>query len=262
MPTIDKTLILNAICPPLDQQLAEQMIDEFVSLERRYVLREWEPATLDGGQFAEASSRLLYHQDSGNLNRRKGVDECLTYIEDSQNRNTHHFSDRRAFLHICKIIRSIYKLRSDRGAVHIDPNYNANQLDSKLVLENTRWVFSEFLRLFWKADLSQVAQAIRQIVQYDIPVIGIYDGCPFVQRTDCSVEEEILILLHHAGENGLSRKEIGKSIPKDPSSITKALTKLVSPSHREIKQLQNANYRLTDPGIRRVLKDLADKLLV
>ena len=63
MPIIEKAAILNAICPPLDRQLAEQMIDEFVSMERRYVLREWEPATLDGGQCAEASSRLLYHQE-------------------------------------------------------------------------------------------------------------------------------------------------------------------------------------------------------
>jgi hypothetical protein len=46
MAITNKAAILAALCPPLDNRLAEQLIDEFISLERRYVLREWEPATL------------------------------------------------------------------------------------------------------------------------------------------------------------------------------------------------------------------------
>jgi hypothetical protein len=262
MPSIDKNTLLAAICPPLDQRLADQMVDEFVSLERRYVLRDWEPATLDGGQFAEASARLLYHQDSGTLNRRKGVNECLTYVEDPNNSNRHAFPERKAALHIDRVIRTIYKLRSDRGAVHIDPDYTANHLDSKLVLENCRWIISEFLRVFWTADRREVAAAIRQIIQYDVPVIGVYDGRPLVQRVDCSPEEEILILLHHAGEEGLSRTGIGRAVPRGAPTVTRALTALVSRRRREIVKLQNRNYRLTDIGIRRVLTELADKLVI
>ena len=262
MPLIDKTALLAAICPPLDQCLAEQMIDEFPSLERCYVLREWEPATLDGGQLAEASARLLYQQDSGILNRRKGVNDCLTYVEDPTNSNAHAFPGRKASLHVARVIRTIYKLRSDRGAVHIDPDYTANHLDSKLVLENCRWVISEFLRLFWTADRRQVAAAIRQIVQYEIPVIGLYDGRPLVQRVDCTAEEEVLILLHHSGEHGLSRTQIGKSVPRSAPTVTRALANLASPSRREIVRLQNGNYRLTDIGIRCLLTEMADKLVI
>lgn len=262
MPSIDKNTLLAPICPPLDQRLADQMIDEFISLERRYVLRDWEPATLDGGQFAEASARLLYHQDSGILNRRKGVNECLTYVEDPTNSNPHAFPERKAALHIDRVIRIIYKFRSDRGAVHIDPDYTANHLDSKLVLENCRWVISEFLRVFWTADRRQVAAAIRRIVQYDVPVIGVYDGCPLVQRVDCSAEEEVLILLHHAGEEGMSRTEIGRAVPRAAPIVTRALTALVSPGRRQIVKLQTGNFRLTDIGISRVLTELADKLVI
>lgn len=107
MPSFDKTAIVAAISPPLDMSLAEQMLDEFISLERRYVLREWEPATLDGGQFSEASARLVYHQDSGNLNPRKSVGECLSYIEDPNNSSPHNFPDRKAALHLVKVIRTV-----------------------------------------------------------------------------------------------------------------------------------------------------------
>lgn len=62
---MSKTHIVTQISPPLDQQLAELLIEEFTSLERRCFLGDWEPATLDGGQFAEIASRIIYHIDSG-----------------------------------------------------------------------------------------------------------------------------------------------------------------------------------------------------
>jgi hypothetical protein len=236
------------------------LLNEFESLEKRYVLCDWGPATLDGGQFAEAAARILYHQDSGNLKHTRTVNKCLEYIEDPTNNNNHYVTDLKSVLHLCRVIRVIYKFRSDRGAVHIDPDYTANHIDSKLVLESARWVLAEILRLFWTKDLAEVASAIRQLVQFEIPVIGEYEGKLIVQRTDCTTEEEILILLHHAGENGLSRKEIGLYVQKDKSGITNAIRKLCSNKYRELIQLSNGNYRLTDIGIRRVLVDLGDKL--
>ena len=262
MPHMDKDLLIASLCPPLDGQLCEQLFDEFLSLEKRYALREWEPATLDGGQFSEAAARLVYHRDSRNLNRRKGVNECLKYVEDSDGKNAHHFPERKAALHICRVIRTIYKFRSDRGAVHIDPVYTANHLDSKLVLENGRWVLSEILRVFWTADRAQVAATIRQIIQYDVPAIGVYDGRPIVQRSDCSVEEEILIVLHFAGEDGFDRTQIGKSVMKSSGAITNALKALSSARRREVLKLHNGHFRLTDVGIRRVLRELSEKLIL
>lgn len=105
-------------------------------------------------------------------------------------------------------------LELQEGQNRIEKRRPHNNGIDKLVLENCRWVISEFLRVFWTADRRQVAAAIRRIVQYDVPVIGVYDGCPLVQRVDCSAEEEVLILLHHAGEEGLIRTEIGRAVPR------------------------------------------------
>jgi hypothetical protein len=262
MPAVSRDTLLLSICPPLDRVLSDQLLNEFVSLERRYVLRDWEPATLDGGQFCEAASRVIYHQDSRALDQRRSVDRCLKYVEDPTGSNTHSYPDRKSSLHTAKVLRMVYKFRSDRGAVHIDPHYSANQLDSKLVIEGTRWILSELLRIFWTGDRGAVASAIREIIQYDIPAIGNYEGRLVVQRVDCSVEEEILILLHHAGENGLSRNELGRYVQYPPPRITEGLTELSSSRVRQILKLASGNYRLTDLGIQRVLKDLAEKLVL
>ncbi len=258
MALIDKHTLHQELSHRLDSVLADQMLSEYISQEKRYVLGDWEPATLDGGQFVEAAARIVYHRDSGNLNRTKKVDECLTYVEDTKNQNSHAFPERKSALHLCKVLRTIYKFRSDRGAIHIDPAYTANQLDSRLVIENSRWVLSEFLRIFWSGRRPEVARAIREILRYEIPAVARYGEQRLVQRTDCTAEEEILLLLHDAGEAGLTREDLGRSVRKTPGRVTQAVQKLVE--RREIIHLDSGSYRLTDLGALRVVQDLADKL--
>ncbi len=254
---VNKSKVISDLCPPLDGKLVELLVDEFVSQEKRYVLGDWEPAELDGGQFAEIASRIIYHVDSGNLNLRKGVDGCLKYIENDS--NSHCFPNRRSSLHLCRIIRAIYKFRSQRGAVHIDPDYMANELDSTLIIENVRWVMSEILRIFWNGDRTEVSRIIKEILRYDLPAVFEIEDRRLLLRTDCSVEEEILILLYNSGEQGLSRKKLGEAIPKAASSVTNSLRKLCSARKREIAK-RGGGFIITPLGTKRIHEDLAEKL--
>jgi hypothetical protein len=259
---MDKQLLISSLSIRFDPVLTTQLLNEYNSLESRYILRDWEPATLDAGQFAEAASRIIYHQDSGSLNHTKSVDACLIYVEDPNNSNTHLFPERKSALHLVKVIRTIYKFRSDRGAIHINPRYSANQLDTSLVMSNTKWVLAEFLRVFLTSDLELVEQIIRDILEFDLPVIGDYDGQLIVQRTDCSTDEEILILLHYAGQNGFNRSEIGQFVQRSAAGITTSLKKLSSRQHRKIIKLKSGNYRLTDIGNQHVITKLSNKLRI
>jgi len=262
MGLVEKQFIVRNISPPVDGLLAVQMTDEFVSMERRFIQRDWEPTELDGGQFCEVLARILYHQDSGNLNQSKPFDDCLKYIEDRNNSNSHAILPRHNALHICRVLRAIYGFRSQRGAVHISPTYGPNQMDSKLMIESVRWCFNETLRIFWQGDKEAVAKSIREILQFDVPCIGKFDEVLLVQRTDLSAEEEVLVLLHYAGEQGFSRSELGRHSKFSPAAITTALQKLVSSRIREIVVLTTGKYRLTDLGSKRIRENLADKLLI
>src|SRR6185369_1882004 len=96
--------------------------------------------------------------------------------------------------------------------------------------------------------------------QFDAPCVGKFDDQILVQRTDLKEEEEILVLLHYAGDVGFSRTELGRHCLASPSIITSALGRLVSPSFRQITRLTSSNYRLTDLGQKRIREDLAQKL--
>lgn len=260
MALIEKAKLLSELSPPLDHLFATQLLDEFISLERRFIQRDWEPAELDGGQFCEIAARIYYHQDSGTLNRSKSFDECLKYVE-SEN-VPHAMSPRHDALHVSKVLRTAYKFRSQRGAVHISPNYAPNHMDSKIIIECVRWALNETLRIFWRGDREAVAKAIRELLQFDVPCIGVFDSVMVVQRTDLTPEEEILILLHYAGEQGFSRADLGKTAQCSAPSVTRSIQKLTAPNMRQAVQLPNGNYRLTDLGSKRIRESLAEKLLL
>jgi hypothetical protein len=259
---VDASALLHELSPPLDARLAEQLIREFIDAERRYALGDWEPATLDGGQFAEVAARIVYHVDSGNVNRTKDLNSCLTYVEDHANSNPHSFPERRPALHLSKTIRMIYKLRSQRGAIHIDPNYTANELDAMFVMSTARWVMSEILRVFWQGSTAVVATAIREIVRFEVPAILNIDGRPMVMRTDCTAEEEVLLILLNSGEQGMNRTNLGKSIPKSAPAISNSLKDLCSPSRRQVAIRRDGTYVLTPNGVKRVRNEMSDKLTI
>src|SRR5687767_11579354 len=99
----EKDALVRELGPPLDKQLVTQLVDEFISMERRYIQRDWEPAELDGGQFCEILARVLYHQDSGRLQLQKSLDDCLKYVEDDQQQ--HAYAPRRDMLHLARVLR-------------------------------------------------------------------------------------------------------------------------------------------------------------
>jgi hypothetical protein len=260
MGLIEKRAILVRISPPLDHLLATQLLDEFVSAERRFIQRDWEPTELDGGQFCEVLARILYHMDSGNLNQTKTLEDCLKYLENDQ--VSHALLPRHGALHLARVLKTVYKFRSQRGAVHISPTYTPNHMDSKFVVESVRWCMNETLRLFWQGDKEKAAKAIRELLQFDVPCVGVFQDVILVQRTDLNAEEEILVLLHYAGELGFSRTELGQYTMVSAPSITRAIQSLESAAKRQVVLLGSGKYRLTDLGARRIREELADKLLL
>jgi hypothetical protein len=261
MALIEKSKLLAQLSPPLDHLLTSQLLDEFISAERRFIQRDWEPAELDGGQFCEVLARILYHQDSGNLNQSKSFEDCCGYIENDQ--VMHAIVPRHTAIHVVRVLKTIYKFRSQRGAVHISPTYQPNHMDAKLVIENVRWAMNETLRIFWSgSDREAVAKAIRELLQFDVPCIGTFENVVMVQRTDLTAEEEVLLLLHYGGEHGLTRAEVGQYAQLQPPAVTRALQKLCAPDCRQAVLVANKRYRLSDLGSRRIREHLAHKLLL
>lgn len=221
---------------------------------------DWEPATLDGGQFCEISARCIYQIDSKNPSLTKSVDGCLQYVEDQKNKNGHFFPSRKDALNLCKAIRLAYKFRSSRGAVHIDPQYSANEMDSKLIMETVRWILCEIVRIFWTGNVELAARVVREIVTYRVPVV-FREGCiPLVQNPSLSANEEILLLLLDSGGEGMTLLQLKASIPMHPSTVEKAAGRLRT--DRFIVNDYKGHIILTDLGRIAAMAIIEDSLMI
>src|ERR1700730_8169885 len=105
MSLITQLDLFQQLSPPLDSELTDHYLEEFISLERRFVIRDWGPTELDAGQCCELLARILYHIDSGNLNRAKEFDECVKYILGDQ--VSHVITPRHDAIHIATVLRTI-----------------------------------------------------------------------------------------------------------------------------------------------------------
>jgi hypothetical protein len=256
---LNQAHIFANISPPLDSVLADLLLEEYLSLEKRFLLRDWEPATLDGGQFCEIAARCTYEVDSGQLNRKKGVNACLNYIENDSNR--HAFpsrNPRKDALQLCKAIRLIYQFRSNRGAVHIDPDYSANEMDSRMVMETVRWILCELVRIFWTGDPSTAARAVQAIVMFRVPAVFRDEVVPIVQNPDLDAEDELLVLLRDQGTDGMTSGQLKRSSLRHHSTVDKAINGLGRA--RLITANEVGAWILTDRGRARVDRELYDSL--
>jgi hypothetical protein len=231
-----------------DSTLAAQLFEEILKIEEAFALRKWQHTELDGGRFAEVAARILYGVDSGKFNLSKGVDECLNYID---NRTvSHSFPDSKSAHQIVYIIRSVYKLRSQRGAVHVSPSYTANEIDSRFVMEGVRWILAEILRVFITTDQATLVAAIEEISRFPQPLIRNYGGQPLVQLISLTAEEEVLTHLLHE-RIGMSQIDLIRVIPKDASGVRRAIKHLSDGKVRQIAGVGSL-WQITDPGVGRI----------
>jgi hypothetical protein len=245
--------LATALSASIDATLAQQLIDESVSLEEAFLLKKWKYTELDGGRFAEVAARIVYAVDSGNVSLTKSVDDCLKYIDNQQ--VPHYFPEPQGAIHLSKVMRAIYKLRSQRGAVHVSATYTANEIDSRLVIECARWVFAEVLRIFVVSDREKVADIVRKLARFPQPLIRTIENVPLLQSISFTAEEEILAHLHNCG-GGMSVTELVAVIPKDGSGVRRAATKLTSGQVRQAV-MRDGRLHITDLGITRIEEKIA-----
>ena len=254
MPLTSPQLIteLSAI---IDPSLAKSAVEDYVGMQQRFLVGDWKPTELDGGRLCEAIARCIHQLDIGSVTHSKLPGEICDRLENETVSHILAVKDRH---HIAKVIRVLYKFRSDRGAVHISPFYSANELDSVLVLHVGKWLFSEFLRLAWNKDRKIIAETIQRIVRLEHSLIHELDGKPLVLATNITAKEEILLQLNHATGNCLSRNIIRDLVHQKPANISVAISRMLK--DKEIRTADNGDIVLTPTGQKRIFEEIIPKL--
>jgi hypothetical protein len=242
----------------VDPDLARIAVESYVQMQNRFLVGDWKPSELDGGALCEAVSRCLFQLDTGRISHKKSVAEVRSFLLDEKGVNPHRIlpKDRK---HICNAIQVAYKFRSDRGVAHISKEYDANLMDSMLIVHLGKWVLAEFLRLAWNKDRNVIAEVISRLVQIEHALIHELDGVPLVLATHLTAQEEILMLINHAPANRLPRAALKDQAPSlSPQQISGALS--IMTDKRQIRPTTDGEIALTPFGSKRILEEIVPKI--
>ena len=219
-------------------------------MQKRYYASDWKPAELDGGQFCEAIARAIYQVDTGIIESELPNKICDKLMNHSI---THKLSEKDRD-HFCRILRTTYKFRNDRGVAHISSTHDANLLDASLIVTQVKWMFAEFLRLIWKKNPEELVALIESIIQVDHPLIHELDGQPLILSNALSAPQEILVYLHHSSGGHLTREEIKRYVRANPPAINMAINRLEGSRHIRINQSDEVV--ITPLGQKRVREEI------
>lgn len=248
--------LLDQLSSVLDRSLAATAFASYAEMHGRYITGQWRPSEVDGGRFCEAVHRCLYQLDTGTSTYSKPLGEIRTYLLNDTAPHKLRNKDRR---HFVPILALVHEFRSDRDVVHISDYYNANQMDSMLVLHACKWMLGELLRLAWNRDTKVIAELISHVIQLDSPIIHELDGRAMVMSTALSAPEEVLVLLSHAPAKRLSIAELrAQATNVKASAISVAISRL-----RDIRQVRDTDDRkiaITPIGEKRVMEEILSKL--
>jgi hypothetical protein len=239
----------------VDPTFASAIVDSYVEMQQRFFAGDWQPSELDGGRLCEAVARATYELDSGTVTHSQLPKELCEKIEDEPNLRPHNL-DGKARRHLARAIMLVYKFRSDRGPVHISPDYTANEMDSILMLHAGKWIFAEFLRLAWNKDKKVIAETIADIIQLEHPLIHELDGTPLILDHNVSAPEELLLLLNHADCHKLQRDKLIKLAKNNTdASVGVAISRLTKSN--EIRTTgAGGELALTPKGQKRVMEKI------
>jgi hypothetical protein len=242
----------------VDPLLSRQIIESYVEMQQRYLAGDWKPTELDGGRLCEAASRIMYQLDSGTVTYSQLPKEIREKLLDEDRVQRVHKLAQKDRQHIAAAISMVYKMRSDRGAVHISPSYTANGMDSMLVVHAAKWILAEILRLAWNKDRDVVAGVIEQLVQLEISLVHDLDGKPLVLVRGISAPEEVLLLLYHSSNNRLTRAELREyAANQKVATVNMAITRLIK--DKDVRAMGPTEVAITSKGQKRVLELIVPK---
>lgn len=201
---------LRNVLPNIPGDIVDALETEFRNLESRFARRDWGPAELNGGRFAEAVLRFLEWRESGGHYTPIGMQLNRQAIL-NRARNNPSLPDGLRF-HVAKCSEILMDIRNRRDVAHLGTVINVDEMDAHLVMRLAAWVLAEIVRE--ESDLSaQDAQAlIDRLSVRRLPLVEEVGGDLVVVATDLSATERALVALYNIYPEPMNINTLRKSV--------------------------------------------------
>jgi len=239
----------------IDSDLVQRLLEHYRELKQRFLLGQYEPSQLNCAKFAEVVMRVLEYITKGNYTSfDKNVSlNTLTKELELLSQDRFHVSIR---IHIPRILRAIYDIRSKRGVAHVG-KVNPNLMDATFVVSACDWIMAELIRLHYTEDISEAQKIVDSIVERKIPIVEEFGDDLKVLVPELKVADKILLILYKKHPNFVSTSNLQRWIRAAPGYVVRVLDTL----DREAMIYRKGDSNIiTQRGIRYVEKNLKKEI--
>ncbi len=248
--------IKQTLSSEIAPELVERLLEHYKELKQKFFLGQYEPSQLNSAKFVEVSFRILEYITKKSytpFNREININSLIKYLE-NQPKDKYPDSIR---IHIPRILKSIYDIRSKRGVTHVG-ELNPNLMDATYVVSSSDWIMAEFVRLYYSNDTTEAQKIINSMVERKVPIIEEFGEDIKILNPNLSVPDKILLILYKKHPNYVLTSDLKKWIKtKSPAHITNVLRRLDNESKIYRKEKENI---ITRKGIDYVEKKLSTEL--
>ena len=249
------SITLSSLLSAIPTTLRDELIQAFTKIERNFKESRWEPSELNGGKLCEVVYTILKGYVDNNYpasasKPQNMVDACKKL---EQSPRTFPRSIR---IQIPRMLVALYEIRNNRGVGHVGGDVNPNHMDAVCVLQMSKWIVSELIRVFHNVSTEEAADIVETLSNREIPLIWQVDNVIRVLDNSLSMLDKTLVLLY--GEpSGIDEKNLIASVEHSNSSVYRK--DVLRKAHKERLLEYNATMKkatISPVGVKRVESEI------
>lgn len=188
---------LTSVFGVLPGTLRDELLRAFREIVKNFRERRWEPAELNGGKLSEVVYSILKGYAAGQYPSRAKkpsnmVDACRKLETDAPR------APRSIRIQIPRMLIALYEIRSNRNVGHVGGDVDPNHMDAICVLNMSKWIVAELVRVLHNVDTETATQIVDSLVERETPLIWEVNGRKRVLDPKLSMRDKTFLLLHQA----------------------------------------------------------------
>ena len=210
-------LLGNELLATLPKSLREELLTSYAKILKNFIERRWEPAELNGGKLCEIIYSILDGYIKGQFPRKSSkprnmVEACRLLEQASA------IFPRSIKVQIPRMLIALYEIRNNRGVGHVGGDVDPNHMDAVCVLEISKWLMSELVRIFHNVSTEIATQAVENLIEKTSPMVWKVGENLRVLSPSMNAKDKMLVLLYHS-QGAVSEAELFRWVEHSNSSI-------------------------------------------
>lgn len=197
--------------------LREELVEAISQVERNFKEHRWEPSELNGGKLCEVVYSILKGFVDNNFpvaasKPSNMVDACKSLELAPSN------FPRSIRIQIPRMLTALYEIRNNRGVGHVGGDVDPNHMDAVCVLQISKWVVAELIRVFHGISTEDATRAVEALSDRELALIWKINGVSRVLDNKLSMLDKTLVLLY-SSPAGMLESELVSSLEHSNASV-------------------------------------------